>query len=99
MGGRGRRQVRYGTWFRRRMQPFRATNGSLVAYLRRVAPEPPAMDSSAPERFMIANIGFNGWADNLKCAVDLFLLSVLDRFACVYLWADGSWDNGYRDSC
>ncbi len=42
---------------------------------------PPGMASGFWPRFMIANVGANGWADNLKCAIDLFLLALLDRCA------------------
>ena len=60
------------------MKAFQS-KGSLLALLNRTS-VPPNMDSGVTPKIIIANVGANGWADNLKCAIDLFLMSILDRY-------------------
>eukprot|EP00667_Euglena_gracilis_P020950 EG_transcript_22805 len=69
--------LQYAAWFREESRGVHGA-GALLALLNRTG-LPPAMRSEIRPRVMIANVGANGWADNLKCAIDLFLLAVLDR--------------------
>eukprot|EP00668_Euglena_longa_P017532 GGOE01021946.1.p1 GENE.GGOE01021946.1~~GGOE01021946.1.p1 ORF type:complete len:468 (+),score=132.74 GGOE01021946.1:220-1623(+) len=69
--------VDYATWFREEARSVRGA-GALLALLNRTG-LPPNMRPEVRPRVMIANVGANGWADNLKCSIDLFLLSLLDR--------------------